>query len=357
MAYVPLTIEERYKALMNPTVKTTTTTPNAAYQYSMGQAARTPAVTAEDAIYGAAAKASLPASSKASSSSSSSKSSSTKAAVATEPVVNPLTSILYGATMPAQRAQLKGIEELAALYGNITYDQSAIEAIFNAATDKQYEASRKAYERSAQDYYKNIAVAQNTSLEALRKSQAIQSGANAGMQNANALSAILGISQTAAPDALTLAQEYRALEDEYAAALAANTKESLEYANTVKQALATLGATIYGVDAQQYASELGYNAQVTAANTAASAQGYTADQQLAGVKYNADSNLAAAKASAAASRYAANSSANIALQQMATNLKLGNISAVTDIGLGALAKTTDAAAIKDIINTISSAYN
>lgn len=205
------------------------------------------------------------------------------------------TSIKYSNPVTARDRELRGAEDLAARYGNIDYDRGAIENVFQGAVDKEYAAKQQAYDRSANQYYDRLSQSQDSYLDAMRKQAAmnsVQSGATQGMNAANQLSAMLGMSQQTSGDATALAQEQRALADQQAAAQAAATRQALEYANAQKLALGTLGSNIYATDAQKYIGELGANAQLEAANTAASAQGYAADQGLAGTQYNADQNLA-----------------------------------------------------------------
>jgi hypothetical protein len=224
-------------------------------------------------------------------------------------------AIQQGQLTSQQRAGLMGAESLSALYGNIDYDRSAIEGIFNAATDAEFAAKQAAYDRSANKYYDKLGTSQNAYLDAMRRSRAgaITSGVNAGIQNAQELSALLGMSQQTAADATQLAQDQRALSDQYAAAKAGNAQKALEYANATKLQLGTLGANVYGVDAQQYAAELGHNAQVQAANTAAGAQAYASDRGLQGTKFNAEANLAGQK-------YASDSAYNSSIYNTQGNL-------------------------------------
>ena len=226
------------------------------------------------------------------------------------------TTIKYGTPVKATDRGLMSTQDLAVKYGNVDYDRDAIEGVFQGAVDAEYAAKNKEYTRSANQYYNRLATSQNAYLDAMRKQaglQAVQSGASQGMQAANQLSGMLGMSQQTSLDATTLAQQQRALADQQAAAQSAATKEALTYANQQKLALGTLGANIYATDAQKYAAELGYNAAVSAANTAASAQGYTADQALQGTTYNADKNFAGTTYTAdknyAGTTYAADSSA------------------------------------------------
>ena len=244
------------------------------------------------------------------------------------------TTIKYGTPVKATDRGLMSTQDLAAKYGNVDYDRDAIEGVFQGAVDAEYAAKNKEYTRSANQYYNRLATSQNAYLDAMRKQaglQAVQSGASQGMQAANQLSGMLGMSQQTSLDATTLAQQQRALADQQAAAQSAATKEALTYANQQKLALGTLGANIYATDAQKYVGELGANSQIEVANTGASAQGYVADKGLEGTRYNADmnfkgvdltssrnlagtryasdKNLAGAQASAAAQRAAAASAA------------------------------------------------
>lgn len=204
------------------------------------------------------------------------------------------TKIQYGKPVDAKDRELRGAEDLAALYGNIDYDRGAIEGIFQGAVDQEYAAKQAEYDRSASQYYNRLAQSQDTYLDALRKqaaTNAVQSGASQGMGAATQLSALMDLSRQTSADATELTQEQRALIDQQEAARAKATMDALTYANEQKMALGTLGANIYASDAQKYIGELGAGAQIEAANTAASAQGYTADQALAGQRYASDKQL------------------------------------------------------------------
>ena len=191
------------------------------------------------------------------------------------------------------RALISGAN-LAKQYGNINYDQGAIENVFQNAVDAEYAAKQAGYDRSAGQYYNRLGTSQNAYLDAMRKANAgaVQSGAALGMQSANALSGMLGMSQQTSADATKLVQDQRALVDQQAAAKAAAVQQAMQYADQQKAALMGAGVNLYSADTQKYIGELGANAQLGAANTAASAQGYTADQNLQGTRYNADQNLA-----------------------------------------------------------------
>lgn len=208
-----------------------------------------------------------------------------------------MTVIQYGKYVDPTDRELMDINKLSSQYGNINYDQGAIENIYRQATDAKYAAQRADYQRTANQYYSKLGTAQNALLDTLRKNnaQAVASGASRGMSAATQLSSILGMSQQTAGDALLLAQEERALTDKQAAEQAQNTRDALEYANQQKLAMGTLGANLYATDANKYIGELGQRATVEAANVGASATGYAADRGLQGTVYNADRNLEGTK--------------------------------------------------------------
>lgn len=193
----------------------------------------------------------------------------------------------------ATRAKLNNAESLARRFGNINYDQDKIQGIFNQASEAEFNTKRKEYDRTANQYYGNLATSQNAYLDAMRKSyaqNAVQSGANAGMQNATTLSSLLGQQQQTGADALALAQQKRALEDKYAEAIAGNTERAMTYADQQRVNLANIAIQEQANNAQQYAAELGHNAQLSAAAAEANATAYAADQALTGTQYNADAN-------------------------------------------------------------------
>lgn len=202
-------------------------------------------------------------------------------------------TIKYGTPVEAKDRQLLDAQQIARQYGNINYDQDAISNIFKDSVTQEYAAKKADYARTANQYYNRLGQSQNAYLDAMRKERAgaVMTGAAAGMQSSNALSALLGMSQQSSADNTALTQQARALADQEAAAQAKARQDAMQYADQNKLAMGQLGANLYGVDAQKYIGELGANAQVGAANVAASAQGYAADQGLAGTQYAAQKNL------------------------------------------------------------------
>lgn len=198
------------------------------------------------------------------------------------------------------RTPLKSAEELAKLYGNITFDENAIRQKFDAATSAEYARKRKEYEQTEDQFYNRLFGTQSTALDTIRRANAsaISSGAAKGMQAANELSAILGLQQESVDDSTKLAQERNLLMDKEAEAYTKNVVDALAKANEIKLALGTLGSNIYAADTQFDVGTMQYLAQLDAAakqlegiGLTANATKYSADRNLEGTKYTADQNL------------------------------------------------------------------
>jgi hypothetical protein len=218
-----------------------------------------------------------------------------------------------------ERTPLRSAEELASLYGNITFDEDAIRSKFDKATKAEYELKRKEYEQTEDQFYNRLLGTQGTALDTIRRANAsaISSGAAKGMQAANELSAILGLQQESVDDSTKLAQARNNLVDAEAAAYAKNVVDALNTANQIKLALGTLASNIYAADTQFDVGTMQYLAQLDAAakqlegiGLTADATKYSADRNLEGSKYNADQNLAGTRYTAdknyAGNIYAAN---------------------------------------------------
>lgn len=207
------------------------------------------------------------------------------------PNVIAVPKVMTGASQAIKSPVLQDAKTLAAKYGGVNYETAPIEAVFQKSASAANDVSQKAYDRSSAQYANRLGQSQNSYLDAMRKSNAaaISSGASKGMQNANALSAMLGLSQQSSADNTLLTQEQRALGDKYAAAQAKATQDALQYSDTQKMALGSLGANLYGTDTQAYAAGIGGDAQIQAANaaaTAAASAGANYGQGLIGSAYN-----------------------------------------------------------------------
>lgn len=201
---------------------------------------------------------------------------------------------------PVERTPLRSAEDLASLYGNITFDEDAIRSKFDKATKAEYELKRKEYEQTEDQFYNRLLGTQSTALDTIRRANAsaISSGAAKGMQAANELLAILGLQQESVDDSTQLAQARNNLVDAEAAAYAKNVVDALNTANQIKLALGTLGSNLYASDTQFDVGTMQYLAQLDAAakqlegmGLTADATKYSADRNLEGNKYTADQNL------------------------------------------------------------------
>ena len=191
------------------------------------------------------------------------------------------------ATISAKRPELMSAAKLAKLYG-LDYDYENMYNTLMKSVDRGYDVRYADQGIAEGKYYDNAATAQNTLLDTLRQqqSQAILAGTNRGMQAANALSSMLGVSQEFAQAATQLAQDRGKLAKEYAAAQASAGKSALDMYNAMGADLGELSKSIYSSDASNYAAELGYNSDVNAANAS-----------LAAEKMRSTSNMQAALAS------------------------------------------------------------
>lgn len=217
------------------------------------------------------------------------------------------------------RSSLRGAEDLASMFGGITYDEAAIRAKFDAATKAEYDLKRKEYDATANKFYEQMYGTQATALDTIRKNNAaaVATGASRGIQAANELSAILGLQETNTQTASELAQQRNLLADQEGAAFAKNIVDAMTTSNAVKQALGNLAANLYASDTQFDVGEMQYYAALNQAAQALQgtiynadrnldASKYAADQNLAGVQYNADKNVEAAGVTAKGNVDAAN---------------------------------------------------
>jgi len=177
----------------------------------------------------------------------------------------------YGRLIATDKPKLRGIGELASLYGGIEYDRSKIEDVFQNATSKKYQELQNANKRATDQYYDRSAINQNSVLDAMRmgRVESQNTQGNQAVSDANMMTTMLANTQATAGDNLLLAQNQNVLDDKEQTEVAMNTREALAYSNEVKLGIGTLSANIYSSDVQKYAAQLGYNGMVQAANTTA----------------------------------------------------------------------------------------
>ena len=213
--------------------------------------------------------------------------------------------------------ELRSLEELAKTYG-ITYDYDSIYKVLNESVEKQYDAIYERQKQNEAAYYDNATAAQNTLLDTLSRdrSNAVSAGVSKGMQAANALGVMLGVSQQFASNATALSQERGNTAKEYGASLAKAIVDAEKTSNERKNAIMEIAKMLYGYDSEQYVANMdNYNTILT--NNAALQQNYmnnqtTLQNALASIfnnsassKITGDANIQANQAVAEANRYAA----------------------------------------------------
>jgi len=197
--------------------------------------------------------------------------------------------------------ELRGLT-LGDLYG-INYDEDAIRSKFDEATRAEYATRNKEYQMTENAFYNNLYGTQAAALDTIRRnaSQAIATGASRGMQAANELSAILGLTQEGVMGSTDLAQKRNLLKDQEAAAYARNAMEALEISNALRQQIGALDAQNYAAEIQHSIGEMDYYARLDQAlkqlqgmQAQAAAQRYAADRNVEAQRILADANLQAA---------------------------------------------------------------
>jgi len=204
--------------------------------------------------------------------------------------------------------ELRGIDTMGDLYG-ITYDQDTIRGKFDKATQKEFARKDKEYGITEDKFSDHLYGTQISALDSIRRNaaEAMATGASRGMQSANELSAVLGLTQEGAAGATELAQERNLLKDREAEAYTQNVVEAMQRSNELRQALAGLDSQLYATDTQFAVGEMDQHARI-----------HAADQQLAGMEAQADAQRHTADRSYDASVDTA--TINAEAQEMAANI-------------------------------------
>lgn len=181
------------------------------------------------------------------------------------------------------RPEFRTSADLAALTG-LNYDYNTIYDILMRSVDAGFDARYAEQDAIDSEYYTKAAAAQSALAETLaqQQSQAILTGTNRGMQAANALSSVLGVSQQFAGGAGELAQQRAQIAKEYAQAQAQAGVNAMNQSTDVAKYLADIAKNIYSADASMYVGQLDYNAAANAANAQLGAQRMAAQASLAG---------------------------------------------------------------------------
>ena len=208
-------------------------------------------------------------------------------------------------------------EALAKLYG-IDYNQENIYNTLMKGVDTAYKTKYTDQGVAENKYYDNMAAAQSTLADQrrLEQSQAIMAGTNKGMQAAQALSAMLGVSQQAAAEATQLAVDRQKLSDAYGADQAKARADALNTYNAIGADFLEGGKSLYSSDVSRYVGQLDSRASTETANASLAAQAMAGksawDTELAnslsgvyGQYMNNASNESIANTNAAANKYIA----------------------------------------------------
>ena len=162
---------------------------------------------------------------------------------------------------------------LAKLYG-IDYNQENIYNTLMKGVDTAYKTKYTDQGVAENKYYANMATAQSALAEqnALTQSQAIMAGTNKGMQAAQALSSMLGVSQQAAAEATQLAVDRQKLSDAYSADQAKARADALNTYNAIGADFLEGGKSLYSSDVSKYVGQLDSRASTETNNATLAAQ-------------------------------------------------------------------------------------
>lgn len=185
--------------------------------------------------------------------------------------------------LDAIKPEFRTSADLAEVTG-LNYDYNTIYDLLMRSVDAGHASRKSLQDASDAEYYTNAAAAQSTLAETLaqQQSQAIQTGTNRGMQAANALSSVLGVSQQFAGGAGQLAQQRAQLAKDYAQQQAQAGVNAMNQSTDVAKYLADISKNIYSTEGASYVGELDYNAASTTANAQLAAQSMAAQSALAG---------------------------------------------------------------------------
>jgi hypothetical protein len=151
--------------------------------------------------------------------------------------------------------------------------------VLNDQSEAAYRKQQVGVAEAQNQYVQNQAQTQLSALDAIRRSNAsaIANGANAGLQAANELSAILGLQDTVSAEATDLANTAIDNAAAYNEQLNANAAAGLKEANSMNATLSSNNAELAKSAAAIYDSDASAKATVDAANIAATGQKEAAD--------------------------------------------------------------------------------
>ena len=218
-------------------------------------------------------------------------------------------------TSNVPKPSLKTAKELAQLYG-LDYNYDNIYNTLMNSVNKSYDTRYAEQGNAEGKYYDQAATAQSTLMDTIRQqqSQAVQQGTNKGMQAANALSSMLGVSQQFAGNATSLAEQRALIAKEQQASIAKTGESALNAYNTMGQQLGDISKNLYSSDTSSYAAGLDYNASANTANASMAASAMQAQAQVQATLTNSLADIQNSFHSGQISKETANIASNAQIQ-------------------------------------------
>lgn len=192
---------------------------------------------------------------------------------------------------PARTSKLMSANALSNLYG-INIDENSIRKKFDRATAAEYDLKDKEFEQSELAFLNNVGATGSTTLDMMRKAnaQAVATGASRGMLAANELSAALGLQDLSVENSTKLAQDRQNLGKAKAEAYSRNALEAMTTGNMLKQALGNMSSQNYATDTSFDVGKLEFEKALNQARIDASASMYGYDANKYASMYQTDGN-------------------------------------------------------------------
>jgi hypothetical protein len=210
----------------------------------------------------------------------------------------------YGADLvDAQRAGLRGADELAKLYGNINFNNKSLEELFKGAAQAEFnekDAASTAHLNRMDQGFSDVAL-QREMLQQRELANRVQSGASQGMSTVNAMLENRDAEQQFSDQRLEALIEKRNLQEKLGTAKAKAMVDAEAEATARKQFLGQLGSSLYATDNEAYMGELGHNASIEGARINAEGQSFAANRGVDAADITGQHNTNAARIEANAS--------------------------------------------------------
>lgn len=248
--------------------------------------------------------------------------------------------------LPVDAPAMRSGADMAALLG-VVHDRKEIEKTMREAAEKKFANLDVEYGRTQDLFYDAVAKNADMLMGALRRGDrdAVMSGTTKGSNQAQQLSAMLGISADNAKGATELAQGRSDLVNQRETEMAQIAEKALKQYNDLGINLGQVGTSELNANMVGYTGAMNHNASINAANMAANAAAlqalagasagmYGADMGLLGAQSHADSVVRAAQANASGQLGAARISASAYQQPQIdpVNQQIANLMAMINSG-------------------------